>query len=98
MKNSAVLVNTARGPIIDEPALITALQQGRIGGAALDVFENEPLPADSPLRMMDNVMMASHNSNSSPQASERVHWNTIRNLLVGLDIPCDDLEDLRKEI
>ncbi len=98
MKSSAVLVNTARGPIIDEPALINALQHGMIGGAALDVFENEPLPAGSPLRSMDNVMLASHNSNSSPQASERVHWNTIWNLLVGLEIPCDDLDDLRKRI
>jgi D-3-phosphoglycerate dehydrogenase / 2-oxoglutarate reductase len=57
------------------------LQEGRIAGAALDVFEHEPLPADSPLRQMDNVMLAPHNANSSPQAWERVHQNTSRNLI-----------------
>ncbi|MBX0331025.1 phosphoglycerate dehydrogenase [Oscillochloris sp. ZM17-4] len=81
MRPGAVLINTARGPIVDEPALVAALQAGQIGGAALDVFEDEPLPADSPLRGMDNVLLAPHNSNSSPLAWERVHMNTIRNLL-----------------
>ncbi len=95
MKPSAILVNTARGALVDEPALVAALQEGVIAGAALDVFEEEPLPADSPLRQMDNVMLAAHNCNSSPAAWERVHWNTIRNLLAGLGIPHDDLESLR---
>jgi D-3-phosphoglycerate dehydrogenase len=95
MQPEAVLINTARGPIVDEPALIEALRGSRIGGAALDVFEVEPLPADSPLLNMDNVLLAPHNSNSSPAAWERVHWNTIRNLLQGLDIPADDLELIR---
>jgi D-3-phosphoglycerate dehydrogenase len=86
MRPTAVLINTARGPIVDEPALIAALQTGRIAGAALDVFEHEPLPADSPLLRMDNVLLAPHNSNSSPAAWERVHWNTIRNLVEGLGL------------
>jgi D-3-phosphoglycerate dehydrogenase len=81
MKPTAYLINTARGPIIDELALIRALQEERIAGAALDVFEVEPLPEDSPLRQMDNVLLAPHNANSSPEAWERVHWNTINNLL-----------------
>ena len=87
MKNDAVLINTARGSIVDEKALVDALKKEKIAGAALDVFEDEPLPAESPLRGFDNVLLAPHNSNSSPQAWERVHWNTIRNLLDGLDIP-----------
>ena len=81
MKPEAVLINTARGPIVEEAALIRALQSGQIGGAALDVFEFEPLPADSPLRQMDNVLLAPHNANSSPLAWERVHENSINNLL-----------------
>ncbi len=89
MRPHAVLINTARGPIVDEQALVEALQQGIIAGAALDVFEVEPLPLESPLRQMDNVMLAPHNSNSSPTAWERVHWNTIKNLLEGLGIPHD---------
>jgi len=86
MRSSAVLINTARGPIVDEEALVHALQSGQIGGAALDVFEFEPLPLDSPLLKMDNVMLAPHNSNSGPTAWERVHWNTLKNLVEGLGI------------
>lgn len=84
MNPNAYLINTARGPIVEEPALIEALQNGAIAGAALDVFEVEPLPADSPLLKMDNVFLAPHNANSSPASWERVHRNTIRNLLLGL--------------
>jgi len=81
VKPEAVLINTARGPLVEEKALIEALQAKRLGGAALDVFEHEPLPLDSPLLKMENVLLAPHNSNSSPAAWERVHWNTIRNLV-----------------
>lgn len=86
MKSTAVVINSARGPLVDEPALVNALQEGRIAGAALDVFEVEPLPANSPLKQMDNVMLAPHNANSSPAAWERVHMSTIRNLLDSLGI------------
>ena len=91
MKPSTVLINTARGPIVNEKALIEALQSKRLAGAALDVFEHEPLPVDSPLMEMDNVLLAPHNSNSSPAAWERVHWNTIKNLLDGLGIDSSEL-------
>ncbi len=81
MKTSAVMINSARGPLVDEEALAAALKDSKIGGAALDVFEVEPLPADSPLRGFDNVMLAPHNSNSSPGAWEYVHESTVGNLL-----------------
>jgi D-3-phosphoglycerate dehydrogenase len=89
MEPTAILINTSRGPVVDEAALINALQSGIIAGAALDVYEIEPLPQDSPLCKMDNVMLAPHNANSSPAAWERVHLNTIRNLLDGLGIQPD---------
>jgi D-3-phosphoglycerate dehydrogenase len=87
MKPKAVLINTARGPIIDQTSLVQALQDGRIAGAGLDVYQDEPLPDDSPLRRMNNVLLGPHNANASPSAWERVHWNTIRNLFSGLGLP-----------
>jgi D-3-phosphoglycerate dehydrogenase / 2-oxoglutarate reductase len=86
MRKNAVLINTARGSIVDEVALANALKDDKIGGAAMDVYEIEPLPANSPFRQMHNVLLAPHNANSSPAAWERVHWNTIKNLIEGLGI------------
>ncbi len=60
MKPRAILVNTSRGPVLDEAALIEALRDGRMGGAGLDVFETEPLAAESPLRTFDNVILTDH--------------------------------------
>ena len=60
MKSDACIVNTSRAPIIDQSALYTALQQGRIGGAALDVFDTEPLPADDLFRGLPNVILTPH--------------------------------------
>lgn len=84
MRSTAYLINTARGAIVDEGALVEALDARRIAGAALDVFEREPLPAESPLRDFDNCLLAPHNSNNSPAARRRVHEATIANLLRGL--------------
>jgi len=94
---TAVLINTARGPIVDQKALEDALQEGRLRGAALDVFEEEPLPSNSPLLSMDQVLLAPHNTNSSPRFWERVHWNTIKNLLIGLGISLDHLSEFAKK-
>jgi phosphoglycerate dehydrogenase-like enzyme len=71
LKPTAWVINIARGPIVDERALIDALRSRRIGGAALDVFETEPLPKDSPLWTFDNAILTPHVSNSSPKVRER---------------------------
>jgi phosphoglycerate dehydrogenase-like enzyme len=85
MGPGAVFVNCARGPIVEEAALVAALQAGGIAGAGLDVFEDEPLPAASPLRRMDNVLLAPHNSNSSPGAWAHIHRSTLDQLFAGLE-------------
>ena len=85
VRPSAVIINTSRGPVIDEQALVRALREKRIAGAALDVFEVEPLPDSSPLCKMDNVMLAPHNANSSKKAWDGVHRNTINNLFEVLE-------------
>lgn len=91
MKPDAVLINAARGPVVKEDALIDALERKMIAGAALDVFEKEPVSAGHPLLKFDNVLLAPHNANSSPAAWERVHWNTVRNVLDGLGYDTSDL-------
>jgi D-3-phosphoglycerate dehydrogenase len=84
MKPTALLVNVARGPLVDEDALVDALVNCRIAGAALDVFDQEPLPTGSLLRGMDNVVLSSHNANNGWRAVEAVHANTLKNLQVVL--------------
>ena len=71
LKPTAWVINIARGPIVDEGALAVALAEKRIGGAALDVFDTEPLPAASPLWSLDNVILTPHVSGSSPRVRER---------------------------
>ena len=97
MKSTAVIINASRGPVVKETALIDALENKTIAGAALDVFEFEPIEESNPLLKMANVMLAPHNANSSPAAWERVHWNTIRNLLVGLGHDPSDMEAFRED-
>lgn len=70
MKDSAVLINTSRGPLVDEPALIDALQNGTIRAAGLDVFEKEPLTTDSPLATLDNVVLTSHVAGLDDESNE----------------------------
>jgi len=71
IKPGAYLINVGRGPVLDEAALIDALQDGRLAGAALDVFETEPLPPDSPLWDMPNVLITAHYAGDSPLYHER---------------------------
>ena len=71
MKSNVVLINIARGGLVDEEALVEALQQGGIRGAGLDVFEEEPLPADHPLLQLDNVILTPHSSGLTPDTPRR---------------------------
>jgi D-3-phosphoglycerate dehydrogenase len=84
MKTGAWIINTARGGLIDEAALAVALEEGHLAGAALDVFETEPLPADSPLRHLDHVILGAHNSSNTAEAVYRTSERAIDNLLAGL--------------
>ena len=68
MKPSAYFINTARGKVVDEPALIKALEDKRIAGAGLDVFEQEPIDPNNPLLKMDNVIVIPHNASYSDAA------------------------------
>jgi D-3-phosphoglycerate dehydrogenase / 2-oxoglutarate reductase len=85
MKLGARLVNVARGPIVDEPALVEALQGGHLAGAGLDVFEVEPLPAVSPLHSMPQVILGAHNGSNTKEAVERTSRLAVANLLAHLD-------------
>lgn len=71
MKRGAWLVNVGRGALVEEPALVAALREGRLGGAGLDVFETEPLPPESPLWGMPNVLVTPHSSGNTPGNQER---------------------------
>jgi phosphoglycerate dehydrogenase-like enzyme len=80
MKSGACLLNFARGSVVDEPALIEALREGRIGGAALDVFAAEPLPPDSPLWAMENVIVTPHIAGMSEDYAARFAADLAANL------------------
>ncbi len=80
LPQGAVLINIGRGQVIDEAALIDALRAGRLGGAALDVFENEPLPAESPLWDLPNVLVSPHSASTSDRENARL-----------TDLFCDNL-------
>lgn len=86
MKKGAHFINIGRGELVDEPALITALQSGHLAGAALDVFATEPLPEESPLWDMPNVIVTPHSSGASPKAglrSETLFVNNLDKFLTG---------------
>ena len=81
MKEGSVLINTSRGAIVDEQALVSALQTGPLSAAGLDVFESEPLAADSPLRSLPNVVLTPH-----------IGWTVEEVLIEFADIAADQLE------
>ena len=83
------LINIARGEVVDEPALIEALREGVIAGAALDVFDREPLPADSPLWELDNVILTPHISGGNENYNEvatSIFCDNLRRYLAGEEL------------
>jgi glyoxylate reductase len=84
MKLNAVLVNTSRGPVVDMNALYEALKEKRIFGAGLDVTEPEPLPMDSPLLTLENIVIAPHIASASKTTREKMSWMAAQNLIAGL--------------
>ena len=81
MKPSAILINTARGAIVDESDLVEALQTGQIAGAGLDVFEQEPLPSNSPFFALPNVILTPHSAATTPETTEAGVALAIDNIL-----------------
>jgi glyoxylate reductase len=84
MKSTAILVNTARGPVVDSMALVEALKQGTIAAAALDVTDPEPLPADHPLVGLDNCLIVPHIASASRATRGKMAQMAAANLLAGL--------------
>jgi len=85
MKRTAILINASRGPTVDEDALIQALQDGTILGAGLDVFVKEPLPADSPLLKMKNVVALPHIGSATHETRHAMNKNAAENLIGALN-------------
>lgn len=84
MKPNAVLINTARGPVVDAEALYQALKEKRIFGAGLDVTDPEPIPADSPLLDLDNIVIMPHIASASKATRDQMSWMAAQNLIAGL--------------
>jgi phosphoglycerate dehydrogenase-like enzyme len=85
MKRGVLLVNTARGPIVSEPAMIKALEKGQLGGVGLDVYDIEPLPMDHPLRRFDNAILMSHRGYATVEVMSERYEQAMNNILEYLD-------------
>lgn len=85
MKPGSILVNTARGAIVDTDALVDSLRCGRLGGAALDVYDVEPLPPDHPFRNCDRVVLTPHNADQTPEGMDMLNGGAVDNVIAFLE-------------
>jgi phosphoglycerate dehydrogenase-like enzyme len=85
MKPGALLVNTARGPVVEAAALVEALPAGRLGGAGIDVYDTEPLPADHPLLKCEQVVLTPHNADQTPEGTELLNAGVVDNVIAFLE-------------
>lgn len=98
MKRGAILINTARGELVDETALAVALAEGHLAGAGMDVFEQQPLPTDSPLASLDNVILTPHSAGMTREAAARIAVACAQNVLGALDGRLDPANVVNPEV
>ncbi len=85
MKPGAILVNTARGAVVDSRALVAALKAGQLAGAGIDVYETEPLPPDDPLLTCEQVVLTPHNADQTPEGMELLNSGAVDNVIAFLE-------------
>ena len=98
MKPTAFIVNTARGGLIDEPALHAALSSGKLAGAGIDVFDKEPTPADNPLTKLPNTIVSAHMAGVTVESMDRMAIATVKNILSVLDGTPNKENAVNKEV
>jgi D-3-phosphoglycerate dehydrogenase len=98
MKPTAFIVNTARGGLIDEPALHAALSSGKLAGAGIDVFDKEPTPADNPLIKLPNTIVSAHMAGVTVESMDRMAIATVKNILSVLDGTPNKENAVNKEV
>src|SRR5262249_26077816 len=84
MKPGALLINTARGPVVESEALVEALNAGHLGGAGLDVFDEEPIPTEHPLLACQQVVLTPHNADQTPEGMELLNAGVVDNVIAFL--------------